>query len=132
MKDLSDIALSLLRFVAGLIFLEHGSAKLFGFPAVAAFAGHLPPLIHAAGLIEFIGGVLVCVGVLTRPAAFIMSGEMAIAYFMVHAPKSAFPIVNDGDAAILYCFVFLFIAAAGGGSIGLGRALFARSAVLAG
>lgn len=119
--------LSLLRFVAGLCFLEHGSAKLFGFPAVAAYAtGHLPPLIVATGYIEFVGGILVCLGLLTRPAAFVLSGEMAIGYFMAHAPKSAFPVVNGGDAAILYCFIFLYLAAAGSGPVALGRLVFGR------
>lgn len=116
--------LSLLRFVAGLCFLEHGSAKLFGFPSVAAY-GHLSPLILATGYIEFVGGVLVCIGLLTRPAAFIMSGEMAVGYFMSHAPKSFFPVLNGGDAAILYCFIFLYLAAAGGGPVALDKVIFA-------
>lgn len=123
--------LSLLRFVAGLCFLEHGSAKLFGFPAVAAYAtAHLSPLTLATGYIEFIGGILVCLGVLTRPAAFLVSGEMAIGYFMVHAQKSAFPVVNGGDAAILYCFIFLYLVAAGGGPVALGRWIFGRDSRL--
>lgn len=121
----SALALSLLRFVAGLGFLEHGLAKLLGFPAVMPFMhmAHLPPLLLAAGWIETVGGVLVCVGLFTRPAAFVMSGEMAIAYFMEHAPHSFFPLLNHGEAAILYCFIFLYLAAAGGGPIGLGRAV---------
>jgi putative oxidoreductase len=122
---------SLLRFVAGLCFLEHGTAKLLGFPAVAAYStGHLPPLILATGCIELIGGILVCVGLLTRPAAFLLSGEMAIGYFMEHLPKSIFPIVNDGDAAVLYCFIFLYLAAAGGGPAALGRVVFWRGSWL--
>jgi putative oxidoreductase len=119
-QTLRAYALSLLRFIAGLCFLEHGSAKLFGFPSVAAYAaGHLSPLILAAGYIEFVGGILVCLGLLTRPAAFLMSGEMAIGYFISHAPKSVFPVVNGGDAAILYCFIFLYLAVAGGGPVAL-------------
>jgi putative oxidoreductase len=119
--------LSLLRFVSGLIFLEHGTAKLLGFPHVAAYAGHLPPLIHTAGLIELTCGTLICVGLFTRPAAFIASGEMAFAYFMAHAPRSSFPVLNGGDDAILYCFVFLYLAVAGPGPVSLGRIMLGRS-----
>lgn len=125
--DLQPAALSLLRFVAGLCFLEHGTAKLFGFPPVAHYlTGHLPPLILAAGVIEVIGGALVTIGLLTRPAAFLTSGEMAIAYFKGHAVKSAFPLLSGGDAAVLYCFIFLYLAVAGGGLISLDRVLPSR------
>ena len=121
-RTLRAYALSLLRFIAGLCFLEHGSAKLLGLPPVAAYAaGPLPPLVLAAGYIELVGGTLVCLGLLTRPAAFLMSGKMAIGYFLYHAPKSVFPVVNGGDAAVLYSFIFLFLAAAGGGPLALGR-----------
>jgi putative oxidoreductase len=125
---LSPYALSLLRFVAGLLFLEHGSAKLFGFPPATPFVtmAHLPPLLLAAGVLEFFGGILVCIGLLTRPAAFILSGEMAIGYFMSHAPRSVFPVMNGGDAAILYCFIFLYLAAAGGGAVALDRMIAGR------
>ncbi len=121
----SGLALSLLRFVAGLGFLEHGLAKLIGFPPVLPFIhmAHLPPLELAAGWIETVGGALVCVGLFTRPAAFLMSGEMAIGYFMDHAPHSFFPLLNHGEPAMLYCFIFLYLAVAGGGPIGLGRAV---------
>lgn len=122
--------LSLLRFVAGLCFLEHGLSKLFGLPV--AFPGHVAGLLLAAGLIEFIGGLLVCIGLLTRPAAFIMSGEMALGYFMAHAPKSPFPLVNGGDAAILYCFIFLYLAFAGGGEWSLDRLIAGPRSWLAG
>jgi putative oxidoreductase len=122
--------LSLLRFVAGLLFLQHGLMKLFGFPA--PFSGHVVGLYLVAGLIETIGGILVCVGLLTRPAAFIMSGEMAVGYFMSHAPKSAFPVVNGGDLAIMYCFVFLYLAAAGGGAWSLDRLVAGPRSWLAG
>ena len=108
--------LSLLRFVTALLFIEHGTQKLFGFPA--PFPGGGPAaftLIWFAGICEFVGGLLVLVGLFTRPVAFLLSGEMAIAYWMVHAPKSAFPVLNGGDSAILYCFVFLYLALAGGG-----------------
>lgn len=119
-------ALSLLRFVVGICFLEHGTAKLFGFPPVAQYlAGHLPPLILAAGAIEVVGGALLAIGLLTRPAAFLMSGEMAVAYFKAHALKSFFPLLNGGEAAILYCFIFLYLAIAGGGLVSLDRRLTA-------
>jgi putative oxidoreductase len=105
--------LSIVRIVTALIFLEHGLVKLFGFPAPAPAS--LPPLLVGAALIETVGGVLLFLGLFTRIAAFVMSGEMAFAYFMSHAPQSFYPIVNRGDAAILYCFMFLYLAFAGGG-----------------
>jgi putative oxidoreductase len=105
--------LSVLRIVAALLFLEHGASKLLQFPIPAPMA--LSTLLIAAGVIELVGGALVAVGLFTRLAAFIMSGEMAIGYFMFHAPRSFFPLVNQGDAAILFCFIFLYIAAAGPG-----------------
>jgi putative oxidoreductase len=106
--------LSLLRIGVGLLYLEHGTAKLFGFPHVAAYT-HLPPLILAAGIIETVGSILLILGLFTRPAAFIMSGEMAVAYFMVFAPKSFFPVLNHGFGLILYCFIFFYIFVAGPG-----------------
>jgi putative oxidoreductase len=122
LSDLQPFTLSLLRFVVGICALEHGTAKLFGFPPVEHYlAGHLPPLILAAGLIEVIGGALVAIGLLTRPAAFLMSGEMAVAYFKAHAIKSFFPLLNGGEAAVLYCFILLYLAVAGGGPISLDR-----------
>ncbi len=108
-------ALSLLRIVAGLLFVEHGLAKVFGFPAGPGLF-HLPPLFMAAGLIEFVGGTLLVLGLFTRAAAFVMSGEMAIAYFSMDLPRSFLPLANHGEAVILYCFTFLYIAAAGGGA----------------
>ena len=105
--------LSVLRIVAGLLFLEHGLSKLLHFPIPAPAT--MTPLLIAAGVIELVGGALVTLGLFTRLAAFIMSGEMAFAYFMVHAPQSLYPLVNRGDAAILFCFIFLYIAAAGPG-----------------
>ncbi len=109
--------LSALRIVSGLLFMEHGTAKLLQFPATEMFAQ--PPavgsLMWIAGVLEAGGGALLVLGLLTRPAAFVLSGMMAVAYWMAHFPQSPFPIQNQGDAAILYCFVFLFIAAAGGG-----------------
>jgi putative oxidoreductase len=107
--------LSVLRIVVGLLFIEHGTAKLFHFPHVAMF-DHIPPLIMVAGAIELVGGFLVTIGLFTRIAAFICSGEMAVAYWMYHFPHGGFfPALNGGEGAILLCFVFLFLAAAGPG-----------------
>jgi len=107
--------LSILRIVAGLLFLEHGTSRLFGWPSPlpspAVFS-----MYWFAGAIELVGGALLVLGLFTRPAAFIMSGEMAFAYFISHAPSGFFPILNRGDAAILYCFIFLYIAFAGPGA----------------
>jgi putative oxidoreductase len=110
-------ALALLRIFAALLFLEHGTAKLFHFPVPQpGVPDQLPTLLLAAAIIELVGGVLVTLGIFTRLAAFIMSGEIAVGYFMLHFPKSFWPLVNQGEAAILYCFVFLYIAAAGPGA----------------
>lgn len=108
--------LSILRIVTAFLFMLHGSAKLIHFPDTGHYL-HLQlfSLIGFAGTLEFIGGVLLLIGLLTRPVAFILSGEMAFAYFMAHAPRSFFPVVNQGDAAVLYCFIFLYLAFAGGG-----------------
>jgi putative oxidoreductase len=109
-------ALSVLRIVAALLFMEHGTGKLFGFPAWPANGGPaMLTLIWFSGVIEALGGLLLALGVFTRPAAFLMSGEMAIGYWTSHAPKNFFPLLNGGDAAVLYCFVFLYIFVAGGG-----------------
>jgi putative oxidoreductase len=109
--------LSVLRIIAGLLFLEHGLSKYFGFPAPPSF--QVVGVLWFAGAIEIVAGALVAIGLFTRVAAFIASGEMAFAYFMAHFPKSFFPIVNGGDAAVLYCFIFLFIAVEGGGPWGI-------------
>jgi putative oxidoreductase len=111
-------ALSLLRIVSAYLFLLHGSAKLLKFPQIDMFANlQIMSLGGIAGIIELVGGVLVLIGLFTRPAAFIMSGTMAFAYFIGHASKGnpLFPLMNGGEAAVLFCFVFLFIAAAGAG-----------------
>ena len=112
-------ALAALRIVAGYLFLLHGAAKLFGFPHVAMF-DHLPvfSLLGVAGMLEVAAGALLIVGLFTRFVAFVVSGEMAFAYFLVHARSGnvLFPIVNDGEAAVLFCFIFLLLAVAGGGS----------------
>jgi len=109
--------LSLLRVMTALMFLQHGTAKLFGFPQVAAFASLNPmSLIGVAGILEVVGGLLMLIGLLTRPVAFVLSGFMAVAYFMAHAPQSFYPLLNQGELAVLYCFVFLYFAVAGGGA----------------
>jgi putative oxidoreductase len=108
--------LSVLRIVVGLLFLEHGTSKLFGFPATAG-AGDvvLLSLVGLSGILEFVGGLLMTVGLFTRLTAFVLSGEMAFAYFIAHAPKGFFPQLNHGEPAIFYCFTFLYFAAAGAG-----------------
>ncbi|MCY7281562.1 MAG: DoxX family protein [Sphingomonas bacterium] len=111
----ADQAKSLLRIVAALLFLLHGTSKLFGFPPSVMPQPEPGSLLWLGALLELIGGGLLVIGLFSRPVAFILSGEMAVAYFMFHAPKSPFPSVNAGDAAILFCFVFLYIAAAGPG-----------------
>ncbi|AUW42704.1 DoxX family protein [Rhizobium leguminosarum] len=107
--------LAALRIITALLFIEHGTMKLFAFPA-AQMAGPLPPLMLFAALLELVGGILILVGLLTRPVAFLLAGEMAVAYFMAHAPSSFFPAVNQGDAAILFCFVFLYLFFSGPGA----------------
>jgi len=109
--------LSVLRIVSGLLLMEHGTNKLFNFPAQADHKAYvLMTLVPGlAGILEALGGLLLTVGLFTRIVAFILSGEMAFAYFMSHAPQNFYPLLNRGDAAILYCFVFLYLAVAGGG-----------------
>jgi putative oxidoreductase len=109
-------ALSVLRIITGLMIIEHGMGKIIGFPVYPAYANVQPlSLIGAAGFIELIGGALLILGLLTRQAAFILSGEMAFAYFMVHAPKSFYPLINGGTLAIMYCFTCLYLSTAGAG-----------------
>lgn len=106
--------LSILRIVAALLFFEHGTSRLFGYPSPLPSPAFLS-LYWFAGALELAGGALLAIGIWVRPVALILSGEMAFAYFLSHAPASFFPIINRGDAAILYCFVFFYIAFAGGG-----------------
>ncbi len=113
-------ALAVLRVVAALLFLAHGTQKLMGFPA-AEFAPPMFSIFWFAGVIEIITGILIGIGLFTRPAAFIASGTMAVAYWMVHAPGSAFPANNGGDAAILFCFFFLYLVFAGPGAWAVNR-----------
>lgn len=108
--------LAVLRIMTGLLFLEHGTQKLLGFPPSPNPGPSLFSLLGLQGVLELIGGLLIVLGLFTRPVAFILAGDMAVAYFMAHAPRSFFPALNGGDAAILYCFVFLYLAVAGGGA----------------
>jgi putative oxidoreductase len=108
--------LSVLRIMAGLLLLEHGTGKYLNFPIGPMNNASPQTMGGAAGLFELVGGVLLVLGLFTRPVAFILSGMTAIAYFYAHAPRGFFPILNGGELAILYCFVFLYLAAAGGGA----------------
>jgi putative oxidoreductase len=115
--------LSILRILAGLLFLEHGSAKLLGFPMSPSPQPAMMTLLWIQGAIELVGGLLIAVGFLTRPVAFILAGDMAVAYFTTHLPKSLFPLLNQGDLAILYCFIFLLFFVAGPGRWSIDRSL---------
>lgn len=107
-------ALSVLRIMTGFLFTWHGTQKLFGFPP-SGKAGELSTMILIASILEFAGGIMILIGFLTRPAAFILCGLMAVAYFIAHAPNAFLPIVNKGELAVLYCFVFLYLFVAGAG-----------------
>ena len=110
--------LSILRIMVGLLFLQHGMAKMFNFPPQGDMPVYPAPEWFA-GRIELVGSTFIALGLLTRPVAFILSGEMAFAYFMSHRPRSFFPLLNGGEAAILFCFVFLYLVFAGGGPLSL-------------
>ncbi|WP_018263046.1 DoxX family protein [Methylobacterium sp. WSM2598] len=117
----APVMLSVLRIMAALIFMAHGTQKVLGFPPHPNPPG-LTTLPGIAGILELVGGALLALGLLTRPVAFILSGEMAFAYFIGHAPRGFFPTLNGGDAAILYCFVFLYLVFAGPGPLSLDAA----------
>ena len=111
--------LSVMRIVVALLFIEHGLQKYFGFPSAG------PPmrtLLYVQGVIEIVGGIVLLLGAYTRVVAFILAGDMAVAYFMAHFPRSFFPAVNGGDAAVLFCFTFFYVVFAGGGAWSLDRA----------
>lgn len=109
-------ALAVLRIVVALLFIEHGTQKLFGFPP--GEMGSVPPisLFGLAAILEIVGGLAILVGIFTRPVAFVLAGEMAVAYWMVHAPQDFFPVNNMGDAAILFSFIFIYLVFAGSGA----------------
>jgi len=116
------VLLSVLRIMTGLLFLEHGTGKLLGFPAGLPFLDKMPTgLLYFTGTMELVGGFLITIGLFTRPVAFILSGFMAAAYFMAHFPMSFFPAINMGEPALLYCFIFLYFAAAGAGPWAIDR-----------
>jgi putative oxidoreductase len=115
----ADTLYAILRIIAGLLFACHGAQKLFGVLGGTRVTGN--NLMMLAGIIEFVGGLMIALGLLASIAAFIASGQMAVAYFMVHAKGGLFPIVNKGELAVIYCFVFLFIAARGSGPLSLDR-----------
>lgn len=121
MKRYDGETYALLRIVTGLLFLWHGSQKLFGFPEDVP-AGAPAHILYVAGPIELVGGALVMIGLYTRWAAFVCSGLMAVAYWMAHGTRALFPLQNGGELAALYCFVFLFLAARGPGPFSLDRA----------
>ena len=114
---------SVLRIIVGFLLMQHGAMKLFGFLAKDPKMGPYPlaSMMGFAGILEFFGGLLFLIGLFTRPVAFILSGFMAVAYFMAHAPNGFWPVQNMGELAVLYCFVFLFFAVAGGGEWAVDR-----------
>lgn len=120
--------LSALRIMAALLYLAHGTSKLLGFPPTEMFAQapEMGTLIWFSGVLEVVCGALIALGLFTRPAAFLASGHMAVAYFIGHASQATFPVQNGGDAAILFCFAFLYLAAAGGGPWALDNVLFKK------
>ena len=118
----SPMLLGILRIVTAFMFIQHGSAKLFHVPHVPMFDGvQLMSLTGFAGIIEIVGGPLLLIGLFTRPVAFILSGEMAFAYFIAHAPHNFLPVLNGGEMAVEWCFVFLYMSAAGPGAWSLDR-----------
>ncbi len=117
LQSWSPTLLSILRIVSAFMFFQHGSAKLFHVPHVAMFDGlQLMSLVGMAGILEVVGGLMLLIGLFTRPVAFILSGEMAFAYFIAHAPHAFLPVLNRGELAVEWCFVFLYISAAGPGA----------------
>jgi len=120
-KYTSEI-LGITRIISGLLFLAHGTAKIFNFPAREGWSGYDPMTMGgAAGAIELVAGTMIILGFYARPAAFLSSGTMAVAYWYAHAPQNFYPLLNRGDAAILFCFIFLYIAAAGPGAFAINK-----------
>jgi putative oxidoreductase len=126
LERLAPYALSLLRIIAALLFLQHGLSKFFGFPSATAPHPTLFDLEWFSATIEMVGGVQLTFGLFTRVAALIMSGEMAVGYFLVHAPKSFYPYLNGGELAVLFCFVFFYLVFAGAGPLSLDALIFGR------
>jgi putative oxidoreductase len=129
MSRFEEVTLALLRVVAGLLFWQHGAQKLLGMLGGVDGQGATPPAFSqfwVAGVLEFVGGILIALGLFTRPVAFILAGEMAVAYFQAHAPDGFWPILNRGELAALYCFLFLYLSARGGGRYSLDAAIFRR------
>ncbi len=118
LQPMAPYFLALLRVVSGLLFLEHGTQKILHFP-VSDFHPPMFSLLWFGGILEIVGGALIIVGLYTRISAFVLSGMMAVAYFMFHAPNSFFPALNGGDAAVLFCFIFLYMVFAGPGAFSL-------------
>src|SRR3954465_6855859 len=117
-RSWSPSLLSIMRIVAAFLFIQYGTAKLLALPAAVMPGGGTAPLTSLAGIagaLEMVGGAFLLIGLFTRPVAFILSGEMAVAYFMGHAPQGFWPVLNQGSPAILFCFLFLYLSAAGGG-----------------
>lgn len=119
LNDLQPYALAALRIITGLLYFEHGTQKLFSFPIAGPET--LSTMMLISGLLEVIGGALIVLGLFTRPVAFVLSGHMAAAYFMAHAPQGFYPVGNGGDAAILFSFVFLLLVTTGAGALSLDR-----------
>ena len=113
--------LSVLRIVAGFLFIQHGTQKIFGFPIPQRHEFDPLSLSGVAGMLELVGGILIIIGLFTRPTAFLLSGLMAFAYFIAHAPRGFWPLMNGGELAALYCFAFLYLSAAGGGEWSIDR-----------
>jgi putative oxidoreductase len=129
LAEWSPYILSLLRIITGFLFLQHGTQKLFAYPM--APPGGSPPLASlygVAGIFEFVGGVLILLGLFTRPVAFLLSGQMAFAYFTVHAPQGFWPTKNEGEVAVFYCFAFLYFVFVGGGPLSLDALLLGHIA----
>ena len=126
MERFRPYILSILRIVIGLLFLQHGLSKVFNFPAPSPVPS-LSGLLILAAILETVGAALFLVGGYTRIVAFILSGEMAFAYFMAHAPRSFYPVVNAGELAVLFCFIFLYFFFAGGGPLSVDRAMLKQA-----
>ena len=126
LRPYTSYLLGVLRIVSGLMLLEHGTAKHLNFPAGPMNHASVQTMSGAAGILELIGGILLIIGLFTRPVAFILSGMTAVAYFYAHFPRGFFPILNGGELAALYCFVLLYIAAAGGGAWSADKAFLGK------